>query len=119
MAYSTPGTERRFIPKKGFLYTPFSRRPAKTVLGTEFLYQPAVSNSRRETFSPPPATLADDCTSQPSRKTSSLARAGAEDTTSAAMNIMFVRARPILIFSLAGIIFTSVKNGAKKINDQP
>src|SRR5579859_2676353 len=64
-----PGTERRFMPKYGSLYTPFSTSTAKTVFGADVEYQPSVEKPTAETCSGGAEILAEDCTFQPSRKT--------------------------------------------------
>ena len=59
--------ERKFIPKNGSLYTPFSTSTANTVFGEEVLYQLEGSKLAVETASPPALTFAEDSTAHPSR----------------------------------------------------
>src|SRR5439155_22366060 len=63
------GTERRFMPKYGSLYTPFSTSTAKTVLGAEVEYQPSGEKPAAEICSGAADTFAEDWTFQPSRRT--------------------------------------------------
>jgi hypothetical protein len=74
IGYVVPGMSRRFIPKYGSSYTPFSTSAPTTVFGTRMRCQPLVSRPGREVVSPPPVTSADERSVQPvERRSRSLA----------------------------------------------
>src|SRR4029453_16862785 len=68
--YVIPGNVRRFIPKNGSGYVPFSTRAPTTVLGTVMADHAEASKPGCDTDSPPASTRAEDCSPQPSRRTS-------------------------------------------------
>src|SRR5262245_55479800 len=60
-----PGYLRRFVPKKGSGYTPFSTRAASTVTGPASGYQPSGRKSSVDRTLPVSFTFAEDWTTQP------------------------------------------------------
>src|SRR6187549_416692 len=58
--YVMPGSVRRFIPKNGSGYVPFSTRAPTTVLGTVIADHAEASKPGCDTVSPPAATWAED-----------------------------------------------------------
>src|SRR5258708_1577769 len=63
-----PGRVRRFIPKKGSGYVPFSTRAPTTVLGTVIADHAEASKPGCDTASPPAEAFSEDCRLQPSYK---------------------------------------------------
>src|SRR5712692_10621406 len=67
MGYVVPGIARRFMPKYGSRYVPFSTSAPTTVFGTVTLYQPLGRYPGLERVSPFSATWAEDWIVQPAR----------------------------------------------------
>src|SRR5271154_6584573 len=96
-----PGTARKFMPKYGSLYTPFSTRTAKTVFGAEVLYQLDASKPVVDRVSALALTFAEDCTVHPSRKviSPSAREAGAAIVAAAETSAAIPTATSKLLFS--------------------
>src|SRR2546425_12135394 len=68
MGYVVPGIARRFMPKYGSRYVPFSTKAPTTVFGTVTLYQSLGLYPGLERVAPFSATCAEDWIVQPDRR---------------------------------------------------